>query len=212
MADALGMRKLMTAWMPYMAERDAIGPVPSRPSCMEWRMLSTTLPSCRMTMIPEAKPTTRAADRMSLAPAMSSSAMRLPEKPAMMPHTRPITRKRPVISGRYHSHCVTPTTSRITVTPRTARMALWRPVSGSGTGADSRVKPSFFRVLEAYRSTNTTSKAVRMNQQTRRYPIPEKRGRSAIPWAIPTVKGFRKALEKPTLEATYTMSMAMKAS
>ena len=42
--------------------------------------------------------------------------------------------------------------------------------------------------------------------------MPEKSGKSAIPCAIPTVNGFRKALEKPMLDATYTISIPMKAS
>ena len=56
------------------------------------------------------------------------------------------------------------------------------------------------------------SSRVRIAQQKSLYSIPEKSGSSAISCAIPTVKGFRKALEKPTLAATYTISIPRKAS
>ena len=126
LAVAEGMMKLMRAWMPYIADSEATGELPSKPSCIPWRMLSTTLPSCRMTMIPEANPTTRAADRMSRAPAMSSSAIRLAENPAMIPHRMPIPRNRPVISGMYQSQQVTPTMRAMTVRRRTTRTQDWR--------------------------------------------------------------------------------------
>ena len=45
LAVALGMTKLMSAWMPYIAVSDPARPVPSSPSCIECRMLSTTFPS-----------------------------------------------------------------------------------------------------------------------------------------------------------------------
>ena len=56
------------------------------------------------------------------------------------------------------------------------------------------------------------SSRVRIAQQKSLYSIPEKSGSSAISCAIPTVKGFRKALEKPTLAATYTINIPRKAS
>ena len=80
-------------------------------------------------MMPEAKPTTRAADRMSRAPAMSSSAILLAEKPAMTPHTMPIPRNKPVISGMYQSQQVTPTMRAMTVRRRTTRIQDWREVN-----------------------------------------------------------------------------------
>ena len=147
LAVALGIRKLMRAWMPYIADSDATGPVPSSPSCIPWRRLSTTCPSCRMTMIPEAKPTTRAAERMSLAPARNSSAIRLAPKPAMTPHTIPIPRKSAVISGRYHSQTVTPTMRAMTVRSRTTRIQPWRVVSG--VSSSRTASAGAFRVLWA---------------------------------------------------------------
>ena len=112
----------------------------------------------------------------------------------------PIPRKRPVISGRYQSQQVTPTMSSTTVRKSTPRIQACRLVSG----VSAIVAPSVagFCVLLAYTTTKMVSNTVRMAQQKMRYPMPEKRGRSAIPCAIPTVKGFRKALEKPMLDAT----------
>ena len=149
LAVALGRMKLITAWMAYMAVRDDAFPLPSRPSCIRWRMLSTTCPSCRMTMMPEANPTTSAAERISRAPARNSSAMRLAEKPAMMPQTMPISRNRPVISGIYQSQQVTPTTRATTVTRRTASTHFCRRVMGCGAATACPVRFGAFLLRRA---------------------------------------------------------------
>ena len=61
-------------------------------------------------MIPAAKPITRAAENISLAPAMNSLAIESAEPPADMPAAIPRARNSAHISERYHPYPMTPTT------------------------------------------------------------------------------------------------------
>ena len=57
----------------------------------------------------------------------------------------------------------------------------------------------------AYLSTQTIRAVVSTSQQNIRYSNPENNGRSDKPCAMPIVKGFSTAPEKPIWAATYTM-------
>ena len=67
LALADGMTRLMRVCMPYMRPRAPVSPEPSSQPAIECSSVSIIFPSCKMKMIPAARPTIRAAPKISFA-------------------------------------------------------------------------------------------------------------------------------------------------
>ena len=118
--------------MPYIAESDHSPPALFSAACREFKIESIILPSCNITIIPDANPTTRAEESISFAPAIISDEI-LPESyPATIPDTIPIARKSPDISAIYQPQRVTPTTSSTMVAKRIIKIIFCAALIGCG--------------------------------------------------------------------------------
>ena len=84
--------------------------------------------------------------------------------------------------------------------------------SGASSRTGAAAPEGSLRMLRAYHNMKIIRAVVSMAQQISLYPIPEKSGSPDISWAMPTVKGLRKAAEKPMLDATYTTRRPVMAS
>lgn len=74
-------------------------------------MVSIIFPSSKITMMPPAKPTTKAADKISFAPKINSFTISLADFPMEIPAANPIMKNRDAISSKPHSNPITPATN-----------------------------------------------------------------------------------------------------
>ncbi len=110
LAVADGMKRLMNVCIPYIMLNEASGPAPLSEDSIECSMVPIILPSCRMIMIPEARPTMNAAENMSFAPAMNSSEILPAPYPEAIPDNIARARNNALISGMYHPKQIVPMT------------------------------------------------------------------------------------------------------
>ena len=115
LADAEGMNRLMNVWMPYIDPRAPTRPEPSRAEAIDESMTSITCPFSNITIMPAAKPIMRAAENISLAPAMNSFAMVSAEYPAEKPEHIARAMNKAQISERYHPYPIAPITRKTMV-------------------------------------------------------------------------------------------------
>ena len=105
-----------------MIPRDRTRPASLIRLASECRMGSMICPSCRTMMIPPARPTINAADRMSFTPAINSFTILSAFSFAAKPESMPMARNRPEISGKYHPYPITPTMRNNIVKPNMVRI------------------------------------------------------------------------------------------
>ena len=157
---------------------------------------------------------------ISFAPSTNSSTIRRGRLPASSPASTPSTTKQAAISGIHQSRACTPQAVSPTL-PKTHPSTSQSRTEGASASASSPsaaslalLENSFARCASssAYvgdfrgsrltrtlcQLTNAIASPVASAQTTYRTPLPERYGTSAMAWAMPTVKGLKKAPPKPT--------------
>ena len=102
LAEPDGMIILIIVWIKYMIPSERTRPASLIRPASEWRIGSMIWPSCKIMIIPPAKPTTSAAERISFTPAIKSLTMLSAFSFAAKPESIPMARNSPDISGKYH--------------------------------------------------------------------------------------------------------------
>ena len=99
-----------TDWKPYIMLNAPTFPLPDMLAASELRKVSIILPSSKITIMPEAKPTTKAAESISFAPAMNNFAISLAFFPKTIPLTIAMVKNKAAICSNPQSNAITPMT------------------------------------------------------------------------------------------------------
>ena len=125
LADPDGIIRLISVCIRYITPKDTIFPVSPISEARECKIGSMICPSCSIWMIPPARPTTMAADSISLAPSMNCPMMLSVFSLLANPERIPIARKMAEISGRYQPCPMTPVIRKRMVNASRVSMKNW---------------------------------------------------------------------------------------